>query len=83
VVATAVGGTSDLLGHGERGLLVPAEDPGALAAAILDTLRGPERAEERRRAAREYVFAHHSADRLLRDIDQLYRELLPPLPAPA
>jgi glycosyltransferase involved in cell wall biosynthesis len=83
VVATAVGGTPDLLGHGERGLLVPAQDPSALAGAVLDTLRGPDRAAQRRRAARDYVLAHHSVDRLLRDVDELYRELLPPVPAPA
>ena len=32
-----------------------------------------------RTAAREYVLAHHSVDRLLHDIDELYRELLPPV----
>jgi glycosyltransferase involved in cell wall biosynthesis len=83
VVATAVGGTPDLLGQGERGRLVPSRDPAALAAAILDTLDRPAEADARARAARDYVLAHHSVERLLGDIDALYRELLRPLTAPA
>jgi glycosyltransferase involved in cell wall biosynthesis len=83
VVATAVGGTSDLLGAGERGRLVPAGDPGALGAAIVDALDQKDDSARRARAAREYVLAHHSVDRLLRDIDELYRELLRPSAAPA
>jgi glycosyltransferase involved in cell wall biosynthesis len=83
VVATAVGGTPDLLGQGARGRLVPSRDPAALAAAILDTLDCPEEAQARARAARDYVLAHHSVERLLGDIDALYRELLRPLTAPA
>jgi glycosyltransferase involved in cell wall biosynthesis len=77
VVATAVGGTADLLGEGERGLLVPAASPSALAEAILQTLAHPEASVRRAAAARDYVLAHHSVDRLLHDIDALYRELLP------
>jgi glycosyltransferase involved in cell wall biosynthesis len=83
VVATAVGGTPDLLGAGQRGRLVPAGDPGALSAAIVETLDQQEETARRARAAREYVLAHHSVDRLLRDIDELYRELLRPFAAPA
>ena len=77
VVATAVGGTADLLGDGERGLLVPAASPSALAEAFLRTLAHPEESARRASAARDYVLAHHSVDRLLHDIDELYRELLP------
>ncbi len=76
VVATRVGGTPDLLGDGARGLLVPAGDPEALAAAILETLRSPDAARERARAGRAHVLAQHSASRLIADIDALYRELL-------
>ena len=38
VVATAVGGTPDLLGHGLRGRLVPPGDPGSLEQAMYDAL---------------------------------------------
>jgi glycosyltransferase involved in cell wall biosynthesis len=83
VVATAVGGTSDLLGGGDRGRLVPPADPRALGEAILSALDQPEDTARRARAARDYVLAHHSVERLLRDIDELYRELLGPSAAPA
>lgn len=83
VVATAVGGTADLLGEGARGVLVPPADPAALAEAILRTLGSPDESARRAGAAQEYVLTHHSVDRLLRDIDDLYRELLPHAAAPA
>jgi glycosyltransferase involved in cell wall biosynthesis len=75
VVATRVGGTPDLLGEGERGRLVPAAEPLALARAVLETLEESEAARRRAQAGREHVLARHSADRLVRDVDALYREL--------
>jgi glycosyltransferase involved in cell wall biosynthesis len=74
VVATAVGGTPDLLGGGQRGVLIPAGDPDALATAIETALRAP--APNRLDEAQRYVLAHHSVDRLLADVDGLYRQLL-------
>jgi glycosyltransferase involved in cell wall biosynthesis len=76
VVATRVGGTPDLLGEDERGLLVAPGDPDALARAILETLRDPDAARTRARAGRRYVLESHSSARLVGDIDALYRELL-------
>lgn len=76
VVATSVGGTPDLLGGGERGLLVGPGDPQALASGILATLEGGAEVDARRRAGRDYVLTHHGVTRLLRDIDELYRERL-------
>lgn len=77
VVATAVGGTPDLVGRGERGLLVAPGEPRALALAVLETLRESEAARRRARAGREYVMSQHSTERLFRDMDALYRELGP------
>jgi glycosyltransferase involved in cell wall biosynthesis len=76
VVATAVGGTPDLLQRGAFGTLVPAGDAGALADAIDAVLANPEAARARARAGRAHVLAHHGVPRLLRDLDALYRELL-------
>ncbi len=75
VVATRVGGTPDLLGDGERGRLVPPAEPEALARAVLETLEESEAARRRAQAGREHVLARHSSERLLRDVDALYREL--------
>jgi glycosyltransferase involved in cell wall biosynthesis len=75
VVATRVGGTPDLLGEGERGRLVPPGQPEELARAVLETLTGSEAARRRAQAGREHVLTRHSSDRLVRDVDALYREL--------
>ena len=75
VVATRVGGTPDLLGEGERGRLVPPGAPEALARAVLETLDQSEAARRRAQAGREHVMTRHSSDRLVRDVDALYREL--------
>jgi glycosyltransferase involved in cell wall biosynthesis len=57
VVATDVGGVTEALGHAEDGarpgLLVPADDPAALGAALRRWLEEPELRERLRRAARE------------------------------
>jgi glycosyltransferase involved in cell wall biosynthesis len=76
VIATRVGGTPDLLAGGDFGELVAAEDPGALAAAILGVLKAPEEARARALRGRAHVLARHGAARLVDDIDALYRELL-------
>jgi glycosyltransferase involved in cell wall biosynthesis len=76
VVATAVGGTPDLLGGGAHGLLVPPGDPAALAAAVGRALLGGTEIEQARRAGQAHVLGHHSVRRLLDDVDRLYRELL-------
>ncbi len=75
VVATRVGGTPDLIGDDERGRLVPAGEPEALARAILETFTGAEAARRRALAGRDHVLARHSSQRLVRDVDALYREL--------
>jgi glycosyltransferase involved in cell wall biosynthesis len=83
VIATAVGGNPDLLGGGTRGLLVPPGDSDALASAILETLQHTEAARARTEEGRAYVLRHHSVERLLADVDALYRELLAARPGTA
>lgn len=72
VVSTAVGGVPDFLNHGELGALVPSGDAEALAAAIVRTLRQPPDTE----ALRQIIVARYGIDRLVRDLDALYRGLL-------
>jgi glycosyltransferase involved in cell wall biosynthesis len=76
VVATRVGGTPDVLRGGELGRLVPPADPEALAAAILATLGELDSAQRRAESARSLIFSKYSTDRLIADIDGLYRQLL-------
>jgi glycosyltransferase involved in cell wall biosynthesis len=76
VVATAVGGTPDVLAQGAHGWLVPPADPKALAEAVLFALDRKDEARRRALAGQAYVLARHSSERLVGDIDRLYRELL-------
>lgn len=70
VVASDIGGLTEIVRHGQTGLLVPPSDPDALAAALLELLRERESAERMGQAGREVALAHFSvstaADRFLR-----------------
>jgi glycosyltransferase involved in cell wall biosynthesis len=78
IVATAVGGIPDVITDDVNGLLVPARDADALAAAIAALAADPARraamAEANRKAAREY----HPSVMAARYVE-LYRELNPAL----
>jgi glycosyltransferase involved in cell wall biosynthesis len=76
VIATSVGGTPDLIRHGETGWLVPPEDPDALAARILHVLDHPDEAARVARAAQAFALAHFRADQLIRRTRELYLSLL-------
>jgi glycosyltransferase involved in cell wall biosynthesis len=75
VVATDVGGVSDAVVNGVNGLLVPPEDPAALAGAVLATLADPAAAARRAEVGRAAV-RPFSARQMLDDQHALYRRLL-------
>lgn len=75
VVATRVGGVPDVVEHGTTGLLVPAENPRELASAMLALIRDPDRRTQMGWAARTRVQDAYDAERLLRDLGQLYHAL--------
>ena len=52
IVATRVGGTPEVVDHGVTGLLVPPQDPAALADAILTLLADTRLADRMSRSAR-------------------------------
>ncbi len=76
VVATRVGGLPDIIKDGETGYLVPAKQPQPLAAAMLELIQDPQRAAQMGRLAQLSVKQRFSLDRLLRDTENLYEELL-------
>ncbi|HAF11099.1 MAG TPA: glycosyl transferase family 1 [Chloroflexi bacterium] len=76
VVATAVGGNTEAIQDGRTGILVPARDSEALAAAILILAREPGRAREMGSAGRERVARHFSVEQMVRSYESVYERLL-------
>ncbi|MDP2647390.1 MAG: glycosyltransferase [Desulfobacterales bacterium] len=87
VLATRVGGVPDLLGKvqaqtasgmtvSEYGFLVPSEDAGALADALLFLLENKNLVEEKLEAAKAHVSRQYALERLLKDMASLYAELI-------
>jgi L-malate glycosyltransferase len=75
-IASRVGGTAELVQDGITGLLVPAEDANALAGALLQFLRNPEQARQIANNGQRFAVENFSFERLIREIDELYAELL-------
>lgn len=75
VVATNVGGNSEIVEEGRSGLLVPAGDAKALALAILRLLRDSATAAAMGAAARERATSLFSLEGMLGSTESLYREL--------
>jgi glycosyltransferase involved in cell wall biosynthesis len=76
VVSTAVGGVRDVVDDGRAGLLVPLGDLSAFADRLEELARSPELRRSLGEAGRRYVANRYSVERLVRDIDCLYRSLL-------
>lgn len=74
IVATAVGGTPDILKEGEFGRLVPARDADQLVQAILETLENVD--PETLTTAQSYALNRYDISRLVNDLATLYRDLL-------
>jgi glycosyltransferase involved in cell wall biosynthesis len=75
LVATDVGGVRDVVIDG-TGELVRTGDAIALGSAIASLAADPERRRAYGQAAQRHVLAHFGAERLVSDIDALYRELI-------
>ena len=76
VVATAIGGTSEIVRDGETGTLVPPADGAALAAAIARVLSDRERTTRLASAARALVQREYSVESMVRSVSAVYEELL-------
>jgi glycosyltransferase involved in cell wall biosynthesis len=60
VVASAVNGIPEIVRGGETGFLVPADDPAALAAALMRALQAPEEAARLAARGRALVEQHYA-----------------------
>ncbi|HUZ82384.1 MAG TPA: glycosyltransferase family 4 protein [Gaiellaceae bacterium] len=76
VVATRVGGVPDVVDDGEDGFLVDVGDIQALAERLEQLARDPGLRARMGKAGRERVVPRYRVERLVDDVDTLYRELL-------
>lgn len=76
VIATAVGGLPEVVADGVNGLLIPSQDPEALAQALARLLDDPALAKKLGENARRQVEENFSLERLGRKINEIYEELL-------
>jgi len=75
IVSTAVGGIPDVVSSAEA-ILVPSNDPVALAAAIRSVHDQPEKAEQRARRAAARLTTDFSTEAWLARYEQLYGSLI-------
>jgi glycosyltransferase involved in cell wall biosynthesis len=76
VVATRVGGITELVEHQRTGVLVPPDDERALSFALLDLVQWPAHAARLGEAARSTVASRYSFDQMVSAFDRIYREQL-------
>ncbi|MCC6454119.1 MAG: glycosyltransferase [Caldilineaceae bacterium] len=76
IVATRVGGNSEVIEDQVHGCLVPPANPPVLAHAIVDALAHPEQTERWRKAAQLRFESSFTVERMANAMDDLYRRLL-------
>ena len=76
VVSTRVGGVPELIEDGKTGFIVPPGDHEALADTLVHALGDMDRLRAMGRQGQQRTLEEYNAQRLIRDIDRLYGELL-------
>ncbi|MCX5753621.1 MAG: glycosyltransferase family 4 protein [Candidatus Krumholzibacteria bacterium] len=75
VVASRIGGIPEMVDDGVNGLLAPAGDAGALAAALRRMLGDRRVREEMGRRGREKAERHYGREKHYGEIERIYREV--------
>ncbi len=78
VVATAVGGNPEVIADGRSGVLVPADDPAAMAAAVARVLDDASFAARLGAAARRTVEERYGARSMVRRLEAVYAAVVNP-----
>lgn len=76
VIATCVGGSPEMVAGGETGYLVPPADSDALAKAIIDLLKNPNKAEEMGEKGRKMVQERFAIEKMVKSYEVLYQGLV-------
>lgn len=75
VIATAVGGNTEVVLHPRTGLLVAPRDPASMAEAMLSLARDPELRSKMGQAGRDRVAERFSLTAMIKRYEQLYQGL--------
>ena len=75
VIATDVGGVSEIVVNEETGLLIPSKSPEHLAKAILSLMGDPARARSLGDAARATMFRKHRVQVTIRKLEDVYQSV--------
>ncbi len=75
VVADAVGQNNEYIQSGQTGILTPAGDDAAMAAALVALLQDPPRRERLGQAARQYLTENFSWSRLAQVAESVYKRI--------
>jgi glycosyltransferase involved in cell wall biosynthesis len=76
VVASRFGGFAEVVQEGVSGLLVPPQDPKALAAALRELLADPERRQRMGQAGRRWVWENFHWERVAERVLQAYQDVM-------
>jgi glycosyltransferase involved in cell wall biosynthesis len=75
VIATAVGGIPEIVTSGVNGLLIPPEDPAALAKALVQLLGDPESARGLGEKGRRLVEREYTVEKMAEKVYRVYQEV--------
>lgn len=76
IVASDVGGVSEVIRDGQTGVLVAENDEEGFAAAVIRLLENPEQARRMGEAARQAIESELSTEMAVRRVERMYREML-------
>jgi glycosyltransferase involved in cell wall biosynthesis len=74
VVATDVGGNSELVKNNVSGLIIPPGDEIEMAEAIIDLLRSPEKSKQMGLAGEVFISGQFSIQKMIEQTDHFYRK---------
>ncbi len=76
VIASCVGGIPELVNEGKNGLLFSAGDSDALAKVMIQLANDNKKMEDFGKEGKKYATEKFSLDKMIKDIDDLYQELI-------
>ena len=76
IVASDVGGVSEVIAHERTGLLVKENDVEGFAHSVIGLIEQPQRKSALAAAARQAIENEHSTEAAVRKVEALYREML-------